>query len=411
MNIAKAIENLREDGYCIIPNVFPKSECDHYVNRLVRTFECLGTGIDRNKIERTWKRRALPPQTRPGLFQRVMGFSRPAREVANHPRVKDIFKAAHNAINPYAILPNAYVSLDGINVKPPQVGPFHNSRRNKDWPHLDETKPVNDTYRPKIHIQGQVVLTNSTAAFVCTPKSHYAHSELLKHFNVPRNIGFWRFPLDRLGEVKDIIRDKLNKEKIEGELEWQRPIYAEAGSMILWLSTLIHSAKYQDAPLLRPPKENSFEGWRCVIYVCHIPLSFLTPRQVLQRERNEHNFRCSNHSCTRTVPRFTRHYHPEDYDEKIHDLLINPRKELPMIGANMEEWRWDDRYDHANVPRESQAEKNKRERDEMMESIPMGGCDEDEKPFKYRRIANPCEVSSSSGNESENDETATAQQF
>jgi len=72
---------------------------------------------------------------------------------------------------------------------------------------------------------------------------------------------YWTHTLSRRKiphEDYDALRDMV--EKAGGQ--WQVPVLVPAGSMILWLSSTIHSAKIQD------PGDDST---RCVVYVCQRP--------------------------------------------------------------------------------------------------------------------------------------------
>ena len=47
---------------------------------------------------------------------------------------------------------------------------------------------------------------------------------------------------------------------------FQVPILAPRGSVILWLSSTLHSAKVQDPPGSVPLPKSPWTDWRCVVY-------------------------------------------------------------------------------------------------------------------------------------------------
>merc|ERR1711977_419915 len=53
---------------------------------------------------------------------------------------------------------------------------------------------------------------------------------------------------------------------------WQIPIVVPKGCMILWLSSVIHSAKLADpVEEFEIDKNNKWQHWRGVVYVCQRP--------------------------------------------------------------------------------------------------------------------------------------------
>ena len=338
----EAIEKLKTDGYCVIENVFSKKESDELADRIVKTFELLGSGLDRENLHETWKVSRLPPQTRPGLFQRAMGFSLPVRYAVNHPKVKQIFTTVHQAVNPTQMEEGAilYSSIDGINVKPGLIRPYHPSADHRDWAHVDQMKTSKELDGVE-SIQGQIVLTDTSAAFRCTPKSHLVHDFIVNLARVGRSersangiTDFWRVP----SICHQVVKDHIAKHLPEGEeVQWQIPIHVPAGSMILWNSKLIHSAKLQDGPEPRS-EPRGLEGWRCVVYVSY--KFWQNVRYLRTYRKNNFNFRCMNHNMTRTYPLFNRYQPSRVYHYAIVDLLNNPKAKLPMVTQNGKVFYW-----------------------------------------------------------------------
>ena len=158
------------------------------------------------------------------------------------------------------------VSGDAINVRSTAL-PLSDGR---DWAHLDQRK-LNDLYKC---IQGQVVLNDSSASFVCSPKSHLIFNDFLSSYNKESsklNDQWWLLK----GKEKKDAKERI--ESVGGH--WQIPIEAKAGSLILWLSTTIHSARVQTIRHSETPF-NPYNGWRGVVYVCY-HLKFEIPSELI----------------------------------------------------------------------------------------------------------------------------------
>lgn len=296
---------LKKDGVVVVTGAFSKRECDDSVESIVSSMERLGSGVSRTELETTWEDgNRLPPQTRPGLFQTLVGCFRAPWEIRTHKNVARTFYALYARLRgERAVRKGLVVTHDGINLRPPGLGPFYTEDPDKDWPHLDQTKSSNvfDC------IQGQVVLTNTTAAFRCTPGSHHAYPAIIRRI-CPADKKSSNFLT--LKNSKDDIHDILSNDCGFDDLDqrWQIPIRVPPGSIILWLSSLIHSACTQAEPDLArrltpdglgdtPTPTDPWRGWRCVVYVS---LRAETPDAVLQRlDKCTRENRLTNHTGTR----------------------------------------------------------------------------------------------------------------
>lgn len=274
--MAEYIDDLKKNGYAVIKNVIPKKICDKIMDKLITSLETISPELDRNDIK-TWKRENLPPQTKIGLFQNFLGQHSIVERVRNSRRIKRIWENIHKDLTGEEDL---ICSVDGVNIKPSTIGPYH--KPDKDWAHLDQFKGD-----PFSCVQGQLVLTNTTASFVCSPKSHLLFSETSK----------------MLDEKKWLIKDveKCKKLVEENGGEWQVPIYVEAGSVIVWFSSLVHSAKYQDG--VETSEDDFWHGWRGVIYLCYTPKSNYTESQLKKIEKYKKEKRCMGHNNARVCPK------------------------------------------------------------------------------------------------------------
>lgn len=277
----KVVAEMVQNGLVVINDIYSDPECTQLVGEITDQFCNLFPGL--NKQE--WSEFNLPSQTRPGLFQQLVSNLQPVWNIRSNEKIASIFKHLYSTFRGREI--NDFIcSGDGINVRG-NVGPLHTSSL-KDWAHCDQTLP-DDIYQC---IQGQVVLTKTTASFVASPKSH----------TIFHNI------LDRLGDTVDYTTQWLQfntkqlpvAQKLVKEAggQWQIPILAKKGSLILWLSTTIHSAKLQDR--LEPiGVDDKYLGWRCVVYVCYRPKEEFTLENFYMRQQAfEHNLSTNHWGAT-----------------------------------------------------------------------------------------------------------------
>ena len=303
--LEKHFETLKSEGVVIIENVIPKSECDAIVDEAISVIERLGSKVDRNRLAETWTEANLLPQTRPGMYQVALGRSRPFERLRNDSRIDAIFKDLYSRL--YGSEVNELVtSLDGVTLKPGSIGPYATG---KDWPHVDQSL-VNDTWAC---LQGQVVLANTSAAFMCSPKSHLLWDELRSelpdkdHVRVDDHVAWFQRKLRKIGG------------------QWQVPIHGPAGSVIIWPSSMVHSAKLQDSREF-PTEEDRFFGWRCVSYICKRPMVEFTDHELGKLEAWRREGRTTNHWGLKTLDKTPKQFrllkkcHPS-----LRKFVENPR--------------------------------------------------------------------------------------
>ena len=68
-NSEQWLTKLKNEGYCVIPNILTGQECDLAIEQIWDWLESLGTGIDRNN-EETWISANWPHSTR-GIIQHL----------------------------------------------------------------------------------------------------------------------------------------------------------------------------------------------------------------------------------------------------------------------------------------------------------------------------------------------------
>lgn len=314
------IRRFERDGLAVITDVFTGAECENWMDRILDDFENLGSGIDKNNIEETWTTYNLPPQTRSGLFQCLVSNFEAIWEIRAHPHIKTIFKTLYDYFK-QADINDYIVSGDGINFKPGFVGSCHRPS-SRDWAHLDQAISKN-IFKC---IQGQAILTNTSASFRATPSSHKCYREIIRKLDIEPKSNWLKFSPEQLPIVQEITD--------EHGCNWQIPILAPKGSVIVWASTLIHSAKLQDR-IERPTRHDKYNGWRGVVYVCYRPREEFTEAQIKKRKLALVNNRHMNHWSLNLMNKKPGSFHLYQLDRhpEIKKFIDNPELVYDKIGA------------------------------------------------------------------------------
>ena len=313
----KLIQEFKSDGLVVINSVFSDEEADQLFNNIIDDFMKLCTEIDKNNIKDTWKPENIPQETKSGLFQTLIGNLHASWTVRLHSNVRKMFETLYSEFR-QSSQTDFIVSGDGINLKSGQVGPY----KARDWPHLDQT--YGDIYKC---VQGQAVLTNSSACFVTSPKSHLLFDRIIEALGINNTSNWLKFDDKQIKIVKQIVAKEL----------WQIPIMSTKGSFIVWSSTLIHSARFQ-------PKYE--DNWRCIVYVCMRPRIEFTEQELNARADAFTNNKVTNHWSQKIFtsrpgnPQFhkTKNEHMEmlmDNPTIVYNILGKPhltQDQLRMVG-------------------------------------------------------------------------------
>lgn len=162
-----------------------------------------------------------------------------------------------------------------------------------------------------------MVLTNTTACFVASPKSHQIYKEIMDKYEVPySHDSNWLKIVDTKNVKQKEIKEMV--ENIDGK--WQIPILSKAGSFIIWSSTLIHSARLP----IREEKNNEFDkwlGWRCIVYVSYRPKEEYSEHDLFMRQEAYLENRTTNHWGTKIFKKDPRLYSSKKKENNIHEKI------------------------------------------------------------------------------------------
>lgn len=285
-------------GVCVITHHFARAQA-HAWKDGVRRWLCAHSDGRLRPNKAVWKDERLPYGPRSGMFQSL---------VSNAPAMWEIREALHPLFTALHGNEQLLTSLDGASVYPVE----ERAAAPDDWAHIDQTVPGLRC------VQGQVVLSDSLAAFRCTPTSHARHEEVLQlcglSLEVPDRGNWLKFNKKTLPPVQALFDRGM----------WQMPVHAPAGAVILWRSSTIHSAtpcmepRAAIAPLVAQWQEEAraeggggrqskfgarakspWDGWRCVVYVTERPAAEFSYAQVERLAQAARTGHMTNHWGTK----------------------------------------------------------------------------------------------------------------
>jgi hypothetical protein len=321
------VVTLREYGVVVIEGVYSAEECAAVMEGLTDAIVRLSDGFDPKRARETWKKERLPPSIRDGLIRTAVSGTPTVTRVRGDPRFRRIFSAVYTGLRGRPV--DSFVtSVDSINYRPP-VPPFFDAKETEDWPHVDVTSEDGQY----ACVQGQVVVNDSTACFVCSPKSHLLYGEFL---NKPEIGGGGYSPTNwNKYNTKASSVEWMTAKLAEVGGRYQIPIVVPKGSVILWLSSTIHSARTQLRPdgLVAGPAADAgkFPNYRGVIYVCLRPRDEVGPEHIRRLKYCEVFNRQTNHWGEQVFSSFPPTRSSVAYTPKIRELATRPESTYSTI--------------------------------------------------------------------------------
>lgn len=321
----KLPELLKEWGVTVITDVFSPEECEASMDHLVNYVETISDGFDHKNPKTTWIKERIPPAVREGLFQGFIGNLPAVTSIRSDPRVREVFTMVYSNLRKEPVT-EFVSSLDGVNVRPP-VAPYYDESM-RDWAHIDISRR-NAMFEC---VQGQVVLTSTSASFRCSPKSHLIYEKLLIEYGTGEHNGDWC-----LFDAKHYEQLAKKVDAVGGK--WQIPIVVPMGSMILWFSSTVHSARLQSPPDTMKLVDGKWKDWRGVIYTCLRPKDEIDIDHIFRLKSAYRSNRCTNHwgkKIFSTLP-VTQKY--TNYVPKIREFMKNPEKVYEIFPRSLDpEW-------------------------------------------------------------------------
>jgi hypothetical protein len=219
------------------------------------------------------------------------------------------------------------VSFDGVSFHiPPEVTKRGHYRGN-DWFHTDQSLQNSDFQCAQGWVTGLDV-REGDATLTFLEGSHNLHEELAATIASPKSEDWYKLSAEEIkwyeeGQAQDSTKSKPNMESVGNQKgaatssqKWirrpcpRRNITCPKGSVVLWDSRTIHAGKEAD-------KNRAQMNFRCVVYVCYVPHSFISEANRKKKLRYLEEMRMTSH-----------------WPDKIKVFPVNPRtygKELPTI--------------------------------------------------------------------------------
>ena len=225
------LTKLKDYGVVVINNVYSQKVCKDFVLDYIPKCEDVLDQIFTVK---------------PGQYKDIICHYESIWKFRTDEKLSALFSYLYKNLHEYDNYPNVIPSIDGVNIKSSSKAPFYDKTQ-KDWAHLDQTN--GNLFEC---IQGQIVFTDSTGGFVCSPKSHLKFKEIMTIMNVdPKDKSNWLMISRKASKEQEQAIIELI-ESIEGS--YQQYIKASPGTVILWLSTTIHSARTADLVKIKKVK-------------------------------------------------------------------------------------------------------------------------------------------------------------
>ena len=267
---------LEEYGVGILENHFDDGYADEVFNSVKNWLIGLDIGLTDNVT--TWSYKNVPLGPRFGMYQSI---------ISNAPKFWELREKISQIFQQILGEEELITSVDGASFIPTLKAP----NNKKDWAHIDQTS--SSDFRC---YQSQFVAADTDATFVCTPKSHLVHSDILQTCGIKKDDDWYKFTNDDVIKLKNIFTNS-----------YQIPIPAKKGSIIFWDSRTIHSAKYPNFP------ENN---WRAVFYISMRPKSIFGDDNIKNIQNAVINGKTTNHWGTKI-------FNPLDRFKLKNPLILN----------------------------------------------------------------------------------------
>ena len=264
---------IQKFGVAILPSIIDSHTCENMLNGLWNYFEHITqaweTPISRKKKE-SWKEiyKFYPKHSM--LFQHYsVGHSQVCWDLRQHPKILEIFSTLWNCRSE-----DLLVSFDGLSFNVPPEETNRGWNLNRTWYHTDQSYTRNSLECIQSWVTAlDVNEGDATLAFLEGSNSY--HKEFSEYFK---------------------ITDKSDWYKLtEEEEKWYRnkgcvpkKIKCPKGSLVFWDSRTIHCG----AEALKHRKEQNF---RAVIYLCYLPRSQCTEKNLQKKIKAFEELRTTNH--------------------------------------------------------------------------------------------------------------------
>ena len=307
-NLKKTVEKY---GVAIIPGVLNITECRQTVSGIWDFFEHITqnweTPINRNKKE-SWKGFYKLYPMHSMLFQHWnIGHAQVVWNLRQKRKIAQIFSTLWNVP-----IEELLVSFDGLSFHPPPEETKRGKFR-KTWFHTDQSYNRNDAECIQSWITPLDVKDGDATLLVYEGSNRY-HKEFA----------------DTYPESKNAKSDwcKLTEEQEQFYIEkgcYPKAIKCPAGSMVFWDSRTIHCGR-------ESLKNREKAKWRAVIYLCYMPRSQASEKQLQKKRKAFNELRMTSHWPTKTKL-FAKN--PRTYGAELPEICQIPSPTLTQLGKKL----------------------------------------------------------------------------
>ena len=302
---------LEEDGVFVIENVLEQEFMDEVKTEIFAAMKVISEGKFDPENKETWQKKNLPPNSR-GLFQHY-GIGTQKFAVRVRANAKPVFETFYGT-------EELLTSFDGLSFEPrPRQFRFKsvadwNATQNETL-HVDQTSAGFKCMQTGISLEDQGL---DSRTFVCIPKSHLRHTEVMNFM---------------CGEEWPSSNWLPLNEKLMEYLGNPKPVRVplKAGSMVCWDSRTIHASA-------SPCKTLAPESYRLQIFVCMKPIptdKILYKKEQEKRAKYIAMGRTSRHTPVpiavfgaapnsydgRKFPKLEPYLEMDDAEKKMHGLM------------------------------------------------------------------------------------------
>ena len=310
------IDNLKNKlelyGVAIIPSVLNNEECKKINFGIWEFFEEIskdwsGDNIPINRYDvKTWRElyKLFPLHCQ--LFKGFKtGHAKVSWEVRQNLKIVKIFAKLWNcSVN------DLLVSFDAFSFcLPPEV--TKKGWDGKSWFHTDQSYLRNDFECIQSWVTANDV-EDGDSTLAIMEGSHKYHKEFAEKFNCNDKSDWYKL---------NSIEEKFYEDK---KCQYKR-IKCPKGSLVLWDSRTIHYG-------CNPEKTRKNPNFRSVIYLCYMPKSFSTEKDIEKKKNAFYKKRTTNHWPCKANLVADR---PNSYGKEIPEVLNPPEAELNELGKSL----------------------------------------------------------------------------
>ena len=264
------LDQLKNNGYAVIPNVLSNEECKLANDGLWNWLSDFSEGKIKSDDNTTWEKNWPYTMGKKGIIQQYkIGHSQFVWDIRQNPKVVKVFEQLWND-------DNLLCSFDGINIQiPPEVTNKYADPYGIEWHHMDQS-----TLRPEFEcVQGFVDINGTNfedGCLVVRNKSHLYFSEYAKHFGVQEKSDWVKLSMDHNSWF-----DSKGCTSVR--------VTSPPGSLVLWDSRTVHA----NSTALK--SRNKPDRFRFVVYVCMTPKKLITKAALKKKQLYFEEGRMTSH--------------------------------------------------------------------------------------------------------------------